>query len=181
MLVAWQFPRICPHWSSNKPPVMASDRCLYCLPIILLAPSTKTESEGDCIYRKGERERSKGTERESYRSIERRFFSPVAQGRFHWKAVAVYRSALRDGYCEAKDGEWVREREKGGGIHAARETQRQNGIQLCCWRIREERQNSEEQKERDIAHTKCGARWCSLWRFFFSLLVNHFSSHELCL
>lgn len=59
-------------------------------------------------------------------SIERRFFSPVTQGRFQWKAVAVYRSALWDGYCEAKDGR----RQRCRGIHATRGTQTENSIRL---------------------------------------------------
>ena len=134
MPVAWWFLRIPPHWSSNKPPAVASDRCLYRLPIILLALNTKQRGK-EIVYIEGERRSDQKEQRERViGSIERRFFSPEALGRFHWKAVAVYRSAFRDGYCEAKDGE--RKRERGGGIHAERETQRHRSIQLCSRRIR---------------------------------------------
>jgi len=93
-----------PHWSSNKPPAVASDCYLCRLPIILLVPSTKQRGR-DIVFIERERESNqKEQEERVIRSIERRFFSPVAQRRFHWKAVAVYRSALRDRYCEAKDG-----------------------------------------------------------------------------
>lgn len=73
----------------------------------------KKERKGDYI----KEERKRGTIKRNRgrtllkRSIERHFVSPAAEGRFHWKAVAVYRSALGDGYCEAKDEEWASEQE----------------------------------------------------------------------
>lgn len=151
MPVAWWFLRIPPHWSSNKPPAVASDRCLYRLPIILLALNTKQRGK-EIVYIEGERRSDQKEQRERViGSIERRFFSPGAQGRFHWKAVAVYRSAFRDGYCEAKDGE--RKKERGGGIHAERETQRHSSIQLCSRRIRVSERTARN-KSRETWHSQ---------------------------
>lgn len=110
-----------PWYTSRVIIKQASSRGLWPLHVPPPCHPPHTEHENkrgreDCVYiaregrgdQKEERERAIG-------SIERRFFfffPPVAQERFHWKAVAVYRSALRDGNCEAKNGEKERERER---------------------------------------------------------------------
>lgn len=148
MPVAWWFLSIPRYWSSNKPSAVASDCCLYRLPIILLALNTKQRGREIVFIERKRRSDQKEQRERVISSIERRSFSPVAQRRFHWKAVAVYRSPLRDRYCEAKNGERERERGGGGGggggIRAARETRRQNSIQLCYRRVQLRRGTKEE-------------------------------------
>ena len=112
------------HWSSNKPPVVASDCCLHCLPIIFLAPNTKHRGRETVFIEMKRESNQKEPKERVIGSTEQRFFSPVVWRRFHWKTIAVYRSTLRDRYCEVKNGE------EGGGICAMRETQMQNSIQL---------------------------------------------------
>lgn len=136
MPVAGWFLSIRPYWSSNKPPAVASDRCPYCLPIILLASSTKYRvREIVCIYRKVERERSKGTEGESYRFDWTTFLFSSSTGEISLKGCCSL-SIGPQGWMLWSQGwresEWEREVE---GFRQ-REKHRQNSIQLCYRRIR---------------------------------------------
>lgn len=143
-----------PSYPSSLIIKQASSRGLWPLPIPppYHPPRTKhkTERKGDCIYRRREKERSKGTERESYR--------------FNWTTLLFSRSTGEislKGCCSLSIGlqGWIlwsqgwREKERGGGIHAERETQRHSSIQLCSRRIRVSERTARN-KSRETWHSQ---------------------------
>ena len=160
----------------------ASSRGLWPLPMLppYHPPRTKhkTERKGDCIYRKGERERSKGTEGESYRFDWTTFLFSSSTGEISLKGCCSL-SIGPQGWILWSQGWRERERERWRDSCSERKTQRQNSIQLCYRRIRV-RERTVRNKRRETSHSQnvdvdvlCG-------REFFSLPVNRFNSHELC-
>lgn len=128
--MVWWFFSIPPPWTSNKLPAVASECCLYHLPIILLAPKHKIERKGDCIYSKGEKEWSKGTEGESYRFDWTPFLFSGSTGEISLKGCCSLSIGPREWILWSQ---WWRERERERGLEGFMWTEQHRGkIVFSC-------------------------------------------------